>query len=156
MGVPTRPARGIVNGCTGAPPHGHSPGARPLGYLSRHQSSISASSMPNFIDFSDHESGFGQDQCVVVGVSRDDCLTHAEFRQHGFSATLLSPTTHIAVATTHCAKSRTRASRNVAGEKFPKYWRASVGQSHRVVRLTRVTQLLQTASRRLNTLLYTT
>lgn len=42
-------------------------------------------------DFSDHEDEFGRHDCIVVGVSPDDCLTHAEFRdQHGLSVRLLS------------------------------------------------------------------
>ena len=42
-------------------------------------------------DFSDHEDQFGKHDCVVLGVSRDDCLTHAEFRdKHGLSIGLLS------------------------------------------------------------------
>ena len=31
-------------------------------------------------DFSDHEDQFVKHDCVVLGVSRDDCLTHADFR----------------------------------------------------------------------------
>src|SRR3979409_2423224 len=31
-------------------------------------------------DFSDHEEQFVKHDCVVLGVSRDDCLTHADFR----------------------------------------------------------------------------
>lgn len=43
------------------------------------------------IDFSDHEEQFQRHGCVILGVSRDDCLTHAEFRdKHGLSITLLS------------------------------------------------------------------
>lgn len=43
------------------------------------------------IDFSDHESDFNQLDCVVIGVSRDDCLAHADFRdKHGLSIRLLS------------------------------------------------------------------
>ena len=43
------------------------------------------------IDFSDHESDFDRHDCVILGVSRDDCLRHAEFRdQHGLSIGLLS------------------------------------------------------------------
>lgn len=43
------------------------------------------------IDFSDHESEFNRAGCVVVGISRDDCLSHAEFRdKHGLSVRLLS------------------------------------------------------------------
>jgi len=43
------------------------------------------------IDFSDHDADFAQEKCIVVGVSPDDCLTHADFRdQHGLSVELLS------------------------------------------------------------------
>lgn len=43
------------------------------------------------IDFSDHESEFNRLHCEVVGVSRDDCLSHADFRdKHGLSIRLLS------------------------------------------------------------------
>jgi peroxiredoxin Q/BCP len=43
------------------------------------------------IDFSDHESDFARQECVVLGVSRDDCLSHADFRdKHGLSVRLLS------------------------------------------------------------------
>jgi peroxiredoxin Q/BCP len=43
------------------------------------------------IDFSDHEAQFLERDCVVIGVSGDDCLTHAEFRdEHGISIRLLS------------------------------------------------------------------
>lgn len=42
-------------------------------------------------DFSDHEDEFARHGCIVVGVSPDDCLTHAEFRDHqGLSVRLLS------------------------------------------------------------------
>lgn len=42
-------------------------------------------------EFSDHESEFGRCNAVIFGVSRDDCLTHAEFRdKHGLSIGLLS------------------------------------------------------------------
>ena len=42
-------------------------------------------------EFSDHEGEFGRRNCVILGVSRDDCLTHAEFRdKHGLSIGLLS------------------------------------------------------------------
>ena len=42
-------------------------------------------------DFSDHEEDFARHDCIVIGVSPDDCLTHAEFRdQHGLSVRLLS------------------------------------------------------------------
>lgn len=43
------------------------------------------------IDFSDHEADFAKQHCVVIGVSRDDCLSHADFRdKHGLSVKLLS------------------------------------------------------------------
>ena len=42
-------------------------------------------------DFSDHDQQFGQCDCVILGVSRDDCLTHAEFRdKNGLSIVLLA------------------------------------------------------------------
>ena len=42
-------------------------------------------------EFSDHEREFGRCNCIILGVSRDDCLTHAEFRdRHGLSIGLLS------------------------------------------------------------------
>ena len=42
-------------------------------------------------DFSDHEDDFSRLGCVVIGVSRDDCLNHAEFRdKHGLSVRLLA------------------------------------------------------------------
>ncbi len=44
-------------------------------------------------DFSDHEEDFARYDCVVMGVSPDDCLCHAEFRdQHGVSIRLLADT----------------------------------------------------------------
>ena len=46
------------------------------------------------IDFSDHEAEFARLGCEVVGVSRDDCIAHAEFRdKHGLSVRLLSDET---------------------------------------------------------------
>ncbi len=43
------------------------------------------------IDFSDHDEEFARHHCVILGVSRDDCLRHAEFRdEHGLSVNLLS------------------------------------------------------------------
>ncbi|WP_366143625.1 peroxiredoxin [Zoogloea sp.] len=43
------------------------------------------------IDFSDHDADFAKEKCIVVGISPDDCLTHAEFRdQHGLSVELLA------------------------------------------------------------------
>ena len=42
-------------------------------------------------DFSDHEEAFQKHDCIALGISRDDCLKHAEFRdQHGISVPLLS------------------------------------------------------------------
>ena len=42
-------------------------------------------------DFSDHEDEFLRHDTIVVGVSPDDCLTHAEFRdEQGLSVRLLS------------------------------------------------------------------
>jgi peroxiredoxin Q/BCP len=44
-------------------------------------------------DFSDHEEQFVKHDCVVLGVSPDDCLTHADFRdRHGVTIVLLSDT----------------------------------------------------------------
>lgn len=43
------------------------------------------------IDFSDHESEFNRQHCAVIGISRDDCLAHADFRdKHGLSVRLLA------------------------------------------------------------------
>ncbi|MBX3685398.1 MAG: peroxiredoxin [Rhodocyclaceae bacterium] len=42
-------------------------------------------------DFSDHKEDFDRLDCVIIGVSPDDCLTHAEFRdEHGLAINLLS------------------------------------------------------------------
>lgn len=44
-------------------------------------------------DFSDHEDAFARLGCTILGVSRDDCLRHADFRdKHGISIRLLSDT----------------------------------------------------------------
>jgi peroxiredoxin Q/BCP len=44
-------------------------------------------------DFSDHEEEFARHDCVVMGVSPDDCLRHADFRdQNGVSIRLLADT----------------------------------------------------------------
>jgi peroxiredoxin Q/BCP len=44
-------------------------------------------------DFTDHEEEFARHDCIVIGVSPDDCLCHAEFRdQHGVSIRLLADT----------------------------------------------------------------
>ncbi|HPT51600.1 MAG TPA: peroxiredoxin [Accumulibacter sp.] len=42
-------------------------------------------------DFSDHEDEFARHDGKVIGISRDDCIKHAEFRdKHGISVNLLS------------------------------------------------------------------
>jgi thioredoxin-dependent peroxiredoxin len=44
-------------------------------------------------DFSDHEDQFVKHDCVVLGVSLDDCITHADFRdRNGVTIGLLSDT----------------------------------------------------------------
>ncbi|MBS3916172.1 MAG: peroxiredoxin [Sulfuritalea sp.] len=45
------------------------------------------------IDFTDHDDAFARHDCVILGVSRDDCISHAEFRdKHGLSVRLLADT----------------------------------------------------------------
>lgn len=42
-------------------------------------------------DFSDHEADFVAQDCVLFGISRDECLKHAEFRdKEGIGVELLS------------------------------------------------------------------
>ena len=42
-------------------------------------------------DFSDHEGDFKRQGCLLLGVNRDDCLKHAEFRdKEGIGLELLS------------------------------------------------------------------
>lgn len=42
-------------------------------------------------DFSDHEADFTAQDCVLFGISRDECLKHAEFRdKEGIGVELLS------------------------------------------------------------------
>lgn len=42
-------------------------------------------------EFSDHEEEFARHDTIVVGISRDDCISHATFRdKHGLSVQLLS------------------------------------------------------------------
>lgn len=42
-------------------------------------------------EFSDLEDQFAQHGCVILGVSRDDCISHAEFRdRHGITVRLLA------------------------------------------------------------------
>lgn len=44
-------------------------------------------------DFSDHETDFVREDCLLFGISRDDCLQHAEFRdREGIGLELLSDT----------------------------------------------------------------
>ncbi len=44
-------------------------------------------------DFSDHEEDFIEQNCVLFGISRDECLKHAEFRdKEGIGTELLSDT----------------------------------------------------------------
>lgn len=43
------------------------------------------------IEFTDLEAEFTKLNCIVLGVSRDDCISHAEFRdKHGLAVRLLS------------------------------------------------------------------
>lgn len=45
------------------------------------------------IDFSDHEDEFARLDAVVLGVSKDDCISHAAFRdKHGLTVRLLADT----------------------------------------------------------------
>lgn len=45
------------------------------------------------IEFSDLQDEFADVDAVVLGISRDDCLTHSDFRdKHGLSVTLLADT----------------------------------------------------------------
>lgn len=45
------------------------------------------------IDFSDHEGEFARMGAVVLGVSKDDCISHAAFRdKHGLALRLLADT----------------------------------------------------------------
>jgi len=43
------------------------------------------------IEFSDHEDDFAKYNTIVIGISRDDCISHANFRdKHGLSVNLLA------------------------------------------------------------------
>lgn len=45
------------------------------------------------IDFSDHEDEFARLDTVVLGISKDDCISHAAFRdKHGLTVRLLADT----------------------------------------------------------------
>jgi thioredoxin-dependent peroxiredoxin len=48
-------------------------------------------------EFSDHEEEFAKHNAIVVGISRDDCISHATFRdKHGLSVQLLAdPDGHV-------------------------------------------------------------
>lgn len=44
-------------------------------------------------DFSDHESDFNKQGCAILGINREDCLKHQEFRdKEGIGFNLLSDT----------------------------------------------------------------
>jgi len=44
-------------------------------------------------EFSEHEEDFAEFDTIVVGISRDDCISHAEFRdKYGLSVQLLADT----------------------------------------------------------------
>jgi peroxiredoxin Q/BCP len=44
-------------------------------------------------EFSDHEEDFAKYDAIVIGISRDDCISHASFRdKHGLSVLLLADT----------------------------------------------------------------
>jgi len=43
------------------------------------------------IEFSDLDEAFAEHNAVVIGISRDDCMSHADFRdKHGLAVNLLS------------------------------------------------------------------
>jgi thioredoxin-dependent peroxiredoxin len=43
------------------------------------------------IEFSDLEDEFARSNAMVIGINRDDCISHADFRdKHGLAVTLLS------------------------------------------------------------------
>jgi peroxiredoxin Q/BCP len=65
------------------------------------------------IEFSDHEEEFARHDCMVLGVSPDDCISHAEFRdKHGLSVCLLAdPETEV------CRKYGVHELKECEGEK---------------------------------------
>ncbi|MQY50931.1 peroxiredoxin [Rhodocyclus tenuis] len=64
-------------------------------------------------DFSDHEEAFARLDCCILGVSRDDCLRHAEFRdKHGIAVRLLAD-----VDGTICRQYGVWQAKEVDGEK---------------------------------------
>jgi peroxiredoxin Q/BCP len=65
------------------------------------------------IEFSDHDEEFTRHDCVVLGVSPDDCISHAEFRdKHGLSVCLLADPEG-----TVCQKYGVREVKEIDGEK---------------------------------------
>ncbi|MFH1605504.1 MAG: peroxiredoxin [Pseudomonadota bacterium] len=73
------------------------------------------------IEFSDHEEQFARHDCVVFGVSPDDCISHAEFRdKHGLSVRLLADP-EMAV----CEKYGVRQMKECDGVKKPSVVRAT-------------------------------
>ena len=73
------------------------------------------------IEFSDHEEEFARHDCVVLGVSPDDCISHAEFRdKHGLSVRLLAdPETAV------CEKYGVLQGKDCDGVKRPSIVRAT-------------------------------
>ena len=73
------------------------------------------------IEFSDHEEEFARHDCVVLGVSPDDCISHAEFRdKHGLSVRLLADTERAV-----CEKYGVREMKEIDGVKKPSIVRAT-------------------------------
>lgn len=83
-------------------------------------------------DFSDHEDEFARHDCVIIGISRDDCFRHAEFRdRHGISVRLLSDSEGVA-----CRKYGVWQAKEVDGVKKHGIVRSTfVIDKHGVVRL---------------------
>lgn len=83
-------------------------------------------------DFSDHEDEFARHDCTVIGISRDDCIRHAEFRdKHGISVLLLSDTEGAA-----CRQYGVWQAKDVGGTKKHGIVRSTfVIDKHGVVRL---------------------
>ncbi len=80
-------------------------------------------------DFSDHEDEFARHDCTVIGISRDDCIRHAEFRdKHGISVCLLSDSEGVV-----CRKYGVWQAKEVDGVK--KHGSTFVIDKHGVVRL---------------------
>ena len=83
-------------------------------------------------DFSDHEAEFARHDCTIIGISRDDCIKHAEFRdKHGISVRLLSDTEGAA-----CKKYGVWQAKEIDGVKKQGIVRSTfVIDKHGVVRL---------------------